>query len=75
MKSLMVRLGLWLLQISGEVEKAALVAARLAAREEVRKSLSDMREAERWTGEARARLERLDALGDNLVRERDAPDG
>lgn len=69
MKTVLVRLALSLLRLGGESTQAAQIEHQLATRAAVQSSIQDMREAERWTAEARARLERLDAQGNNMARD------
>lgn len=67
MKSFLIRLAFWLLRISGESPAADRIV--LLA------SIDDIRDAEVRLARVRARLERLDAMGDNMARQGEHIDG
>lgn len=67
MKPLLVRLAIWLLRTAGESPSADRIV--------LISSIDDIRDAEARLARVRARLERLDALGDNIARERGDIDG
>lgn len=67
MKPLLVRFAIWLLRLSGESPAADRII--LLA------SIDDIRDAELRLARVRARLERLDAMGDNMAREAEQQDG
>jgi hypothetical protein len=67
MNALLVRFAIWLLRLSGE--------SPAADRMVLLSSIEDIRDAELRLARVRARLERLDAEGDNIARERSRVEG
>lgn len=71
MTSVLVRFAIWLLRVSGESPSADRIVLLT--------SINDIRDAEERLARVRARLEMLDAVGDNIARVtppiRDSADG